>query len=36
MAGVDDTLAREAFKLAQSKLPFKTKIVTKEGENELF
>jgi ribosomal protein L16/L10AE len=22
--------------LAQSKLPFKTKIVTREGENELF
>lgn len=36
MAGVDDELARAAFKLAQSKLPFKTKIVTKEGENELF
>jgi large subunit ribosomal protein L16 len=36
MAGVDESLAREAFALAQSKLPFKTKIVTKEGENELF
>jgi large subunit ribosomal protein L16 len=36
MAGVDDTLSRAAFALAQSKLPFKTKIVTKEGENELF
>ncbi|MEA3554359.1 MAG: 50S ribosomal protein L16 [Campylobacterota bacterium] len=36
MAGVDDTLAREAFALAQAKLPFKTKIVTTEGENELF
>jgi len=36
MAGVDETLAREAFALAQSKLPFKTKIVTTEGENELF
>ena len=36
MAGVDETLARAAFALAQSKLPFKTKIVTKEGENELF
>jgi len=36
MAGVDDDLARAAFALAQSKLPFKTKIVTKEGENELF
>jgi large subunit ribosomal protein L16 len=36
MAGVDDALAREAFALAQAKLPFKTKIVTTEGENELF
>ena len=36
MAGVDDTLAREAFALAQAKLPFRTKIVTTEGENELF
>jgi len=36
MAGVSDKLAREAFALAQAKLPFKTKIVTKEGENELF
>ena len=36
MAGVDETLAREAFVLAQSKLPFRTKIVTTEGENELF
>ena len=36
MAGVDNELARAAFALAQSKLPFKTKIVTKEGENELF
>ena len=36
MAGVDETLAREAFALAQSKLPFETKIVTTEGENELF
>jgi ribosomal protein L16/L10AE len=24
------------LKLAQSKLPFKTKIITAEGENELF
>jgi large subunit ribosomal protein L16 len=36
MAGVSDTLAREAFALAQAKLPFKTKIVTTEGENEIF
>jgi large subunit ribosomal protein L16 len=36
MAGVSETLAREAFALAQAKLPFKTKIVTTEGENEIF
>jgi len=36
MAGVKEDLAREALALAQSKLPFKTKIVTVEGENELF
>ncbi len=36
IAGVDETIAREALSLAQSKLPFKTKIVTTEGENELF
>lgn len=36
MAGVNETLAREAFKLAQSKLPFKTKIITSESENEIY
>jgi len=36
MAGVDETLAREALTLAMHKLPFKTKIVTKESENELY
>lgn len=36
MGGVDNTLAREAFKLAQSKLPFKTKIITSESENEIY
>jgi large subunit ribosomal protein L16 len=36
MAGVPDELARAAFALAQAKLPFKTKIVIVEGENELF
>ena len=36
MAGVKEDLARAALALAQSKLPFKTKIVTVEGENELF
>ena len=36
MAGVDETLAREALTLAMHKLPFKTKIVTVESENEVY
>ena len=36
IAGVEDGLAREALTLARHKLPFKTKIVTVEGENELY
>lgn len=36
MAGVDETLAREALTLAMHKLPFKTKIVTAESENEIY
>ena len=36
MAGVSDELAREALTLAMHKLPFKTKIVTKDSENELY
>jgi large subunit ribosomal protein L16 len=36
VAGVSEDVAREALVLAQSKLPFKTKIITAEGENELF
>ncbi len=36
MGGVDEALAREALTLAMHKLPFKTKIVTVEGENELY
>lgn len=36
MAGIDEALAREALALAQSKLPFKTKIVTSESENEVY
>lgn len=36
MAGVEESVAREALSLAQSKLPFKTKIVTKEAENEIY
>jgi large subunit ribosomal protein L16 len=36
MAGVDEELAREALTLAVHKLPFKTKIVTVESENEIY
>lgn len=36
MTGVDIATAREALALAQSKLPFKTKIVTSESENEIY
>ena len=31
VAGADEALIREAFRKASAKLPFKTKIVTKEG-----
>jgi large subunit ribosomal protein L16 len=36
MAGVSHDLAREALTLAMHKLPFKTKIVTVESENEIY
>ncbi|MDR1555046.1 MAG: 50S ribosomal protein L16 [Campylobacteraceae bacterium] len=36
IAGVDETLAREALTLAMNKLPFKTKIITRESENEIY
>ncbi len=36
MGGVDETLAREALLLAMHKLPFKTKIVTAEMDNEIY
>ena len=36
MIGVDYQIAKEALALAQSKLPFKTKIVTSESENEIY
>jgi large subunit ribosomal protein L16 len=36
MAGVEESLAREALALAMYKLPFKTKIVTLEAQNDLF
>jgi large subunit ribosomal protein L16 len=36
MAGVPEELAREALTLAKHKLPFKTKIITRENENEIY
>ena len=36
MAGVSEELAREALTLAMHKLPFKTKIVNRESENEVY
>ncbi|MBD3839700.1 MAG: 50S ribosomal protein L16 [Epsilonproteobacteria bacterium] len=36
IAGVTDELARGALTLAAHKLPFKTKIVTIEAENEIY
>ncbi len=36
MGGVNEPLAREALTLAMHKLPFKTKIITKEQSNEIF
>ncbi len=36
MAGVKEKLAREALTLAMHKLPFKTKVVTKGTENEIY
>lgn len=36
MVGVEENLARVALALAQSKLPFKTKIITSESENEIY
>ena len=36
IGGVDNGLASEALKLAQSKLPFKTKIITGDKYNEIY
>ncbi len=36
MGGVEETVAREALLLAMHKLPFKTKIVTAEMDNEVY
>lgn len=36
MTGIDEATARDALALAQSKLPFRTKIITSESENEIY
>lgn len=36
MAGVSEELAREALTLAMHKLPFKTKFITRKGQNDLY
>ena len=36
MTGVSEEVARQALTLSIHKLPFKTKIVTRESENELY
>ena len=36
LAGVEEDLARAALTLAMHKLPFKTKIITIEAENDIF
>jgi large subunit ribosomal protein L16 len=36
LAGVEDELARAALTLAMHKLPFKTKIITAEAQNDIF
>ena len=36
MAGVSEEMAREALTLAMHKLPFKTKFITRQSENEIY
>jgi large subunit ribosomal protein L16 len=36
MAGVEESLAREALTLAIHKLPFKCKIITSKDSNEIY
>lgn len=36
MAGASEKIAREAFTLSIHKLPFRTKIITRESENEIY
>ena len=36
MAGASEKIAREALTLSIHKLPFRTKIITRESENEIY
>ena len=36
MTGVDEAMAREALNLAMHKLPFKSKFITRESQNEIY
>lgn len=36
MTGVDESVAREALALSKNKLPFKTKFVSRDSENEIY
>ncbi len=36
LTGVNEDIARRALELSMHKLPFKTKIVTRESENEIY
>lgn len=36
LAGVSEQLAREALAIASAKLPFKTKFVSRESDNEIY
>lgn len=36
LTGVNEDVARRALELSMHKLPFKTKIVTRESENEIY
>ena len=36
LAGVSEEMAREALTIAMHKLPFKTKFITRQSENEIY
>lgn len=36
MTGVDEAMARQALSLAMHKLPFKSKFITRESQNEIY